>query len=70
MKCSRAVLLPVFSLLIFSGSVLGYSPGMRAGMLGGPWELIVRHGAGGSTVRFPVEVDSESMIRSLFSLVY
>ncbi len=60
MKYGRAVLLPVFSLLIFSGSLFAYSPGMRAGMIGGPWELVVRTGAGSEPVRFPVDVENES----------
>lgn len=60
MKYNRAVLLPVFSLLIFSGSLLGYSPGMRSAMLGGPWELIVARGAGSEPIRFPVNVEDEN----------
>jgi hypothetical protein len=36
----------------------GYSPSMRRGMVGGPWELVISKGM--DEVRFPVTVDNES----------
>lgn len=63
------MLLFVFSLLIWSGSVFGYGSGMRAAMLGGPWELVVQKHADTEPSRYPVVVEDENKETDLDKLL-
>ena len=56
----------IIFMLVFSGlpmflsQTYGYPTEMRQAMLGGPWEIVVQMGMGGSMMRFPVKVTNEN----------
>ena len=56
----RGVGLFVIAAVMLVSDAWGYSPAMRQGMIGGPWELVISQGTGGQEFRFPVAVDDEN----------